>query len=640
MSLLDGSAKGIGYTGHMLISRPCSGAIARLQHYTRQAFISLALAVLAGGCTTVSESSRVTAPEMVDFRDAEPDITAADLLRQADRAQGQTAASYRMQAARLLWDQGNTAQAKAIVESIDSNELNDALAADVLLLQAEIAIADEQAQEALTMLRPRSFPSLNGLVPEQRIRYHELRAQALHASAQMLESALERIELDRLLDAGARAANHELIWQALATLPQARLESLAAASLDYEVQGWYQLALVGKAHSNNLDRQLVELQNWRNVWTRHPAVNILPQQMALAETMARQKPQRLALLLPLESQAGIIVRDAFLSAYFTLQELGGQVPALRFYDTSNETDILALHRKAREEGAQMIIGPLQKQHVATLQGVADLGVPTLALNSIEGVAPASPLLFQFALSPETEARQLAIKAWEDGHRHAAILSPLEDIGNDTFTRKRDSFVEQWLQLGGSIVAEDTYRDNYTDTIADLLELDASNARMEDVRELVGKPLQFVQHRRQDVDFIYLIAQPGPARQIVPSLAYLYAGDIPVYASQDVYSGAPAPLQDRDINGVVFGDSPWLLQTAPVDAAGTREQFPMTSAPLLRLQAFGMDAFRLYPRLDLLASSPESTIPGASGTLSLGPNQTIERKLSWAKIDEGLVQPVE
>jgi outer membrane PBP1 activator LpoA protein len=263
-------------------------------------------------------------------------------------------------------------------------------------------------------------------------------------------------------------------------------------------------------------------------------------------------------------------------------------------------------------------------------------VPTLALNNNEGLATNAPQLYHFALSPEHEARQLANRAWADGHRNAAILSPLDVADTDPLVRKRDSFIAEWQRLGGRIVAQDNYRDNYTEAISGMLNLDASNARMASLRELIGRPVLFVQRRRQDIDFIYLIAQPGPARQIVPSLAYLYAGDIPVYASQDIYSGLSRPLEDRDLNGVTFGESPWLLSSGN-EAGPLRELFPATTADNLRLQAFGIDAFRLYPRLRLLESSPESRMPGATGTLRLGPNRNIERELTWATIADGLVQ---
>jgi len=170
--------------------------------------------------------------------------------------------------------------------------------------------------------------------------------------------------------------------------------------------------------------------------------------------------------------------------------------------------------------------------------------------------------------------------------------------------------------------QDTYRDNYTETISDMLELTASNARMASLRELIGRPVLFVQRRRQDIDFIYLIAQSAPARQIVPSLAYLYAGDIPGLCQPgDLLGHAEATGRSRS-QRVTFGDSPWLLQSVAAEAGRTRELFPATSASDMRLQAFGLDVFRLYPRLRLLESSPEARMPGASGILRLGPTATL------------------
>jgi uncharacterized protein len=465
-----------------------------------------------------------------------------------------------------------------------------------------------------------------------------LRATALAARGNFEEAITERIRLDPRLPPDQQGANHDALWQVLRSLPAARLDSLAGASEDYEEQGWYRLAQVALTWSNDLDRQLLELRRWRTEWERHPAARVPPSEIALSEIVAQERPQRIALLLPLQLAPGAIVRDAFMSAYFNLLDVGGQVPEVRFYDTGTNVDnIVALHRQARADGAQMIIGPLLKPQVAALQQEADLGVPTLALNNNEGATTNSSQLYQFSLSPENEARQVARKAWDDGHRTVAILSPLDAPGNEVLIRKRESFVAEWQRLGGRVVAQDGYRDNYTETIASMLDLDASEARMASLRALIGRPMVFVQRRRQDIDFIYLLGEPGPARQIVPSLAYLYAGDIPVYAGQDVYSGIPRPLEDRDLNGVTFGESPWLLATAGSDAGRLRELFPATAANNLRLQAFGLDAFRLYPRLRLLESSPEARMPGATGTLHLGPNRTIESELVWATVTDGLVQ---
>lgn len=609
-----------------------------LAHGAAQRALSVCVfAALLNACASLPEAPERSAPVAETAEPEQQRSPVDELLERAANAGPVEAGALLLRAARLMWADGDAARTEETLNRIATEQLNAIQMEGILLLQAEVAAAKSDYAEVLTLLGDNRFPTLERLNPGQKIRFHELRATGLMEAGSALPSALERIELDRLLPPEQQLTNHELIWQALAMLPTAQLQSLASTAVNYEIQGWYELALIGRAWTDDFDQQLIELRSWRTSWARHPASRIPPREMELAETLARERPQQIALLLPLTTPPGIIVRDAFMSAYYNLQELGGQVPTVRFYDTGNSNDVRELHQRARAEGAQMIIGPLLKQQVAILQSEPDLGVPTLALNNVEGLIPASPQLYQFALAPEDEARQLARRAWADGHRRAAILSPLDEAGNDFYVRKRESFVSEWQMLGGRIVTQDIYRDNYTGTITDLLELDASTARMEEIRRLIGRPVVFTQRRRQDIDFIYLISQPGPARQIVPSLAYLYAGDIPVYASQDVYSGVPRPMEDRDLEGVYFADSPWLLGSTASNAARTRELFPMTNAQNLRLQAFGMDAFRLYPRLRLLESSPNAQMPGASGVLRLGPNRNIERELSWATITQGLAR---
>ena len=562
--------------------------------------------------------------------------TPAGLLQQAASRSATDAAPLLLQAAMLYRDTGDLAEALRVLDRIEPSVLTSPLSAGISLLRAEIAMARNLPREAVTLLQADRLPTQETLEPSLQVRILTLRAEAQAATGATLASAISRIALDALLDGMAQRANHDRIWQALAGLPQDQLQALSASSDDVIARGWFDLALAAQSYSTDLDRQLVELQRWRSAWPTHPAALVMPPQMELIETLARECPRRIALLLPLDNSAGTIVRDAFMSAYFSLQELGGQVPAVKIYNTANSGDIRQLHLQARQEGAELIIGPLLKQHVAQLHQEADLGVPTLALNNVEGQAPASPLLYQFALSPEDEARQLAARAWQDGHRRVAILGPVDGAGSDTALRKRESFRAEWERLGGKVVALNGYRENYQDSISDMLLLSESAERQRRLSQLLGRTAVAELRRRQDIDFIYLVAQPAPARQIVPSLAYLYAGDIPVYASQDIYAGTARQTDDRDLNGVIFGESPWLLESSG-DVGRTRQLFPVASAPNLRLQAFGIDAFRLYPRLRLLESAADSSVPGTSGLLKLGNHRNITRVLSWATIADGLIR---
>lgn len=601
----------------------------------RPALVTCCLLLGLAGCSSVPvQEDPVPEPgEIPRVVDADED-TLQILLAQGAVAASPQRESLLYDAALLLNSLNRSEDAILLLETLDTESVPLELAADILFLQGRLLADSGRSAEALALLTSPRLVQLPRLPVNKQMSIYLFRGELYAAEGEYLEGANARIQADKLLPLRLVPVNHEQIWNALTALDAGELRTLASQERRFEYQGWYELGVIGKAYQYNLDRQLVELDRWRASWSRHPAAVYMPQAMQLVETMAEERPASLALLLPLSTASGTVIRDGFMSAYYDVLQIGGRVPEVRLYDTSNTTDIMALYREAVADGAQMVIGPLQKQLVARLHSERSLPVPTLALNNVEGSRPLSDSLFQFALSPENEAEQIANRAWQDGHRNAAILSPAVS-SDDIYLRKRDSFIDHWLSLGGRIVAQEAYRDDYTGVTEALLDIDDSEARKERLSDLIREEVKFVQRRRQDIDFIFLIAEPGPARQINPTLAYLYAGDIPVYASQDVYSGAPRPLVDNDLNGILFGDSPWLLGLEDDLKARTNSLFPQNSALTLRLQAFGVDAFRLYPRLKQLADVPDSQIFGATGLLRLGENNNIVRELSWARVAQGL-----
>ena len=68
-------------------------------------------------------------------------------------------------------------------------------------------------------------------------------------------------------------------------------------------------------------------------------------------------------------------------------------------------------------------------------------------------------------------------------------------------------------------------------------------------------------------------------------------------------------------------------------------FPQTSAQNLRLQAFGIDAFRLYPRIRQLETGAANAFIGATGVLSLDADNRISRTLDWAQMQDGIARPI-
>ncbi len=560
------------------------------------------------------------------------------LLQQANESSSPESEFFSLKAARIYINIGQDRQAFELLSTLNTRQLELELATEILLLRAQYLVKNTRYSEVVNILTIERFDALPQLPFTLQKQLRFMRAQSYEAMNMQGAGLRKRILVDPLLNTDEKNLNHEQIWQNLLALPVEELRRRAEAEIIYTFQGWFELGIVGKAYQYNLDRQLVELNNWQNTWLRHPASEQLPLTLQLVESMAAQRPRQIALLLPFNTNAGLIIRDAFMSAYLNVLSFGGQVPEIRFYDTSATNNIINLHSQARVDGAGMIIGPLLRQNVSQLQQVHNLEVPTLALNNIDGAQSASNLLYQFSLSPESESRQLANKAWNDGHRFAAILSP-QNTSSETYQRKRNSFIAQWTELGGQIVTQERYDNDYTQSIENLLSLSDSANRKEQISNIINASVEFSQRRRQDVDFIFLIAEPLAARQINPSLGYLYAGDIPVYATQDIYSGLNRTLEDVDLNGIIFGDSPWLLSQDDELKMSAQLLFPQISAQNLRLQAFGIDAFRLYPRIRQLQTGATNAFIGATGVLSLDADNRITRQLDWARMQNGLARPI-
>src|SRR5690606_16373874 len=130
-----------------------------------------------------------------------------------------------------------------------------------------------------------------------------------------------------------------------------------------------------------------------------------------------------ALLLPLSGRqegAGVAVRDGFIAAWY--QQEPERRPRIRIYDAA-AADPDQVMLQAIADGAQFIVGPLLKEAVAAAATIADARVPVLALNFLPDEATAPDGFYQFALSPEDEAQQVARRVVADGHLRGVALVP-------------------------------------------------------------------------------------------------------------------------------------------------------------------------------------------------------------------------
>ncbi len=307
-------------------------------------------------------------------------------------------------------------------------------------------------------------------------------------------------------------------------------------------------------------------------------------------------------------------------------------PRVRVYDTGTQSvaDALTL---ATRQGADFIVGPLTREEVAAAAEFPAQHAPLLALNFLSAERPAPPQFYQYALSPEDEARVAARRILEDQHRRGVALVPAGDWGE----RVLAAFRQELLSGGGELLATaaiDASRTDYSGPITQLLGLSDSTARFKRLEAAIGTKLVFEPRRRGDVEFIFAPAQPSTERLLRPQLRFHYAGDIPTYATSDAFE--PDVRANQELDGLMFPDMPWMLggDLAEAVRAVTRGAWPTGGPYRGRLFAFGFDAFRLAQALRRPGAGSSVGIDGLTGHLSLDAERRVRREITWAQLHNG------
>jgi len=189
--------------------------------------------------------------------------------------------------------------------------------------------------------------------------------------------------------------------------------------------------------------------------------------------------------------------------------------------------------------------------------------------------------------------------------------------------------------GVALDIERFYReDNLRAVTADLLGITVSRDRAIQVERTIGMNVEFEPRRRQDADAIVMVAEPTVARQFKPLFAFYFGGDLPVYSPSIIYEGTPAPSRDRDLNGVIFTDIPWVLGDDNELRTRATENLSGTRGQPGRLFAMGADAWHLSKRLPLLKQVESASISGQTGVLTMTPEGSIHREQLWAQFRNG------
>lgn len=609
-----------------------------------------ALAILAfiGGCApTTTQDSGPIARVTVGSEDTEINQS---LVSQAELALARinSVEPYRrdnrlLDIAILFAQGGDLEQSKSTLQLIDTDLLNDNFFIEYSLLGLELDLAGQQLASAKKVLAGKRFSALRlGLEMNFQRRILSLESALNYAAGDITGSIENSIQLGQLYnsrkgsDQRLIARLHDQIWLQLNELPFNQLQQTDLADRGV-LTGWFELAAAMRYRQADPSAQKSFFAVWKQSWREHPGAKTPP--AALKNRLRiSTAPKSIALLLPLQGEyetPSNTVLNGFVSAYYENLSQGRSLPKIAIYDTSS-VPVTEVYNQAVERGADMVIGPLRQSQVEELAAYPRLKVATLSLNRLDSKAAApTENLVQFGLSALDEVSQIADQAWLKGQTNVLLIAPESGWG----LRARRHFIDYWAAKGGTLVDAISYPssvNDFTRLLQQPLEIDLSEKRSLALRRTVNRSLSATSRRRQDIDLVIVLGYSAKVRQIKPALDFLYAGDIPVYATSHIYSGSQQIELNRDLSGITFSAMPWTLEGYMPRPLTPDQRLPTAYR---QLYALGYDAFLLHALLDEMDRPEALPVFGATGLLSLEEG-SIKRKEKWAVFEKGRVVPAQ
>jgi uncharacterized protein len=592
----------------------------------------LVAAALLAGCPTTSTRTGTSNVDRADKAMRSGDYPGAAALyeRLAEQTSGSPAVDFKLLAARAWLAAGRAADADRVLAGIGAG-LTQQQALEQRLLRIESAVAQGRGEEAWKEVSGMQVPTSSPAA----LRYYETRQQVAIGTGHLVDGIRAEQSRERLMPPGdVRVARSELLAQLRAAAE--RGVSLAPPpGSDATLRGWLEAGSVAADNARNPTLGATKLAAYRARYPSHPALAALTSEPTVGGEPAQaalQAAPHLALILPLSGRTAgpaAQIRDGFMTAYYQLP--ANARPRLRVYDSAAATlaDTVA---QATTAGAEFIVGPLTREEVSAAADLLTTRPPLLALNFLPPERPAPEKFYQFALSPEDDARAVARYIGASGRRNGVVIVPEGDWG----ARVASAFDEELKSAGGYVLGQATYVSSdkdYGASIMQVLRTDDSRARQQRIQASIGQKLEFEPRRRADIQFIFAPSQRATeARQMRPQLRFHLAGDIPTYTLGDAYD--PHPTANQEIDGVMFPDMPWMLGQDPLSAevrTAAVQAYGDAGARRGRLFAFGFDAMRIANSLQRNAPvNPQ----GLTGKLSLDAQGRVRRELEWVRIKGG------
>ena len=428
------------------------------------------------------------------------------------------------------------------------------------------------------------------------------------------------------LSSQANSDDSHQLWQELSLLSTWQVTQLAKQKPPH-FKGWQQLLSYAHKFGNDSNRFNRYLTQWQRNFPAHPA-QVVIESLRITPEYVDQELQNIAVILPLSGEqaaAGKAAQQGVLAAYKNNADKN-----LYFID-ADTLDWATLSQRLISLDSHFVIGPLLKSNVDKYLANTAITLPSLLLNTPETAQRTAEQVI-FSMRPEDEAIQAATTLSRKNYQMPVVLSHRDK----TSKRIAQTFTEQWQQVTGyspEIVYFETGK-NMQAQLKSSLDINSSQARINDLKRRLKQSLKTQTRNRRDVDMFYLVGSPNQIKLLKPYIdvnTSPFAKIIPVYASSRSHSSKQDSSKNTDLRNMVFTEIPWLLKSQQQNsqlAALSKSLWPSRSDSLQRIFAMGYDSLYLVDNISIMKLRPYVRYYGQTGTLKLNSNNTLSRSLLW------------
>jgi len=570
-----------------------------------------------------------------------------DLAAKSDNQEEQN--RYALLAAHAFINDGDSVSANKTLKSIEKSLVQQPeILAEHKYLTARVLELTSTYDDALSQLE---YPSQWKLADWQMVAFHQFKARLYQHIKQPIEQVRQLSLLSSYLPSSQAGEVNDSIWRILQPMHEQTLLTFSQDSSSPVFAGWLQLAYIAKHYAIDPNQLVQHLGDWQQVNATHPAAIKLPTDLEKALNVKPYNPKNIAVLLPLSGARATLastVKQGIMSRYLANPD---DNVSINFFDTAKGAQ--TAYQAAITSGAEFIIGPLLQSEVEQLQqpvsssepkspqipniDAAVQRVPQLYLNHIENFIP-DDNQFYFALSPANEARDAAKKLFDDGITMPLILASNNSIGH----RMADSFNQVWTELAQQPAEVHFYDagDQMKVTVQKSLGVIDSKERIARIKALLGNDIEADFRSRRDIDAIYMISGNRDLPLLKPFIDVnfsVFADPVPLYTSSRSRVEGSSRETAQELNNLNISDIPWLLQSSK-ETQLVEELWPSWSYSQKRLYIMGYDALELVGKLAQMRALPGYQFSGRSGMLSVSPDGTVNRELSWGRYQRGNLRP--